>query len=284
MVTVYNTFASVNNTLSTSFQINYILVPPTIQPIDTITIATYTSAGIGYDSCTVSYSNLNPLIMDSLSVVSNATINVDQSLPINISVPLITPLYNADYVLITMPSTYSPSFNFQGLVCYYGNSIVPYILNSNTSQALNFSIVSINGNITAGGTLYIKISNMIAPPSTGYSPLFIISLYQAGYLKSTGTLTLSIYPNTITTIKTTAANPIIGAISSYNINYLSIDAVPASGMIRILLPSSIIADNSITQVTVNSNTVSFSLIALLNGVQLSNLPSLLANESINISI
>jgi len=266
VVTAYNLFTSNGSAFSTSFQINNILVPATVQPVDTITLATYTSAGVGYDTCTVSYSNLNPLVMNSLALVSNGTIFVNQILPINITLPLLANLHFQDYILISMPTSYSPAYRLQGLVGLTGTTTVGCIVNSNTSSSLNFSIASSINVISAGSIFYIFLSNIIAPPSTGFTPIFTVSIYQNGFLKSTGSLSIDVYPNAITAIRTTANNPVIGSFSSYSINFVMIDAIPSSGMFRVLLPASIVADNSVSQVTVNSNAVSFSLLNSLNGL------------------
>jgi hypothetical protein len=279
MVTVYSPFSS-NASYSTTFQINSILVPPTVQQIDTITIGTYTSGLVGYDRCTVSYSNLNALSMNSLTYTTTQVAYVNTAIPLTLSVPLLTNLYNLDFILINMASTYSPIYSLLSLTgsatTTQGTDTINFVINSNTAVTLNISTTS---NITSGTTLSIIISNIIASPSSGISPVFTVGLYQALYLKSSGSVTMAVYPNAITSILTTAANPIVGALSTYSIKYISTDPIPTTGMIRLIFPSIIAVNSTITQVTINSHTVAFSLLSSLNGISLTNLPTITQNSS-----
>ena len=57
-----------------------------------------------------------------------------------------------------------------------------------------------------------------------------------------------------------ANNLVLGALSSYTISYVSSDYIPVGGMIRILFPVRIITNSTITQITINNNAVSFTLL------------------------
>lgn len=178
IISVYNSFFG-NNSYSTTFQINSILVPPTVQPIDTITVATYTSGLVGYDSCTVSFTNLNAVPLTSMSYTTSGKAYVNSAVPLTLSVPLLVNLYSFDYILIKMTSTYSPIYSLVSLTGYATSSqsiiSLSFAKNSLTTSLLN---ITTSINITSGMTLYITISNALMSPSSGISPVFTVELYQ----------------------------------------------------------------------------------------------------------
>lgn len=182
IVTINYSFP-VNGSTSTSFQINSILVPPTIEQADIITISTFTSAGVSYDSCQVTYSNLNAAVMNSLSLSTGTgtTPSINSRISANFSIPLLTNFYNSDYMTLVLTSSYTPLYqltSLSGNVLTLPSNYTPifFTINSNTSSSLNLSI---NLNVTQGNIIYLNISSIITPPSTGTSITLTISLYQA---------------------------------------------------------------------------------------------------------
>ena len=167
-VTITKVFPTSVISSSGIFTINNILVPPTTETIDTITISTYNPSGIGYDSCTIAYSNINMLAINSLSIVANSTVKVNAIAPISFSILLATNFYTLDHLVITFSSNYPPAYQLQSINGTFINSIntavnVIFTLISSSNTAMNMS-PSIN--MTGGGRLLLNLSSIIAPPTS----------------------------------------------------------------------------------------------------------------------
>jgi hypothetical protein len=103
-----------------------------------------------------------------------------------------------------------------------------YTINSNFTSILN---VSIDKNITMGDILYLNLSSIFAPPSLGISPLFTIGIYQNGYIKALGSMTVTVSPNILTRMSTSITNSTISSASAYQIVFFTSDSIPSTGMI-----------------------------------------------------
>lgn len=167
-VTITKVFPTSSTSSSTTFTINNILVPPSTEIVDTITISTYSPSDIGYDSCTIAYSNINILTINSLSIIANSTAKVNTITHISFSILLATNFYTLDHLVITFTSNYYPAYQLQSINGTFINSInnaanVIFTLISNSNTAMNMS-PSIN--MTAGGRLLLNLSSIIAPPTS----------------------------------------------------------------------------------------------------------------------
>lgn len=131
----------IGGSTTTSFTIDRILVPPSTEAADSIIIRTFSSALIPYDSCVVTYSNLQPVQLSGLSIASASAIMVNSQRSINFSIPSYNPIYSSDSVVITLSAVYLPVYQLLSLTGSSSNpsKSVVFTLNSNSTNIINIS-------------------------------------------------------------------------------------------------------------------------------------------------
>lgn len=219
-------------------------------------------------------------------VTSNKNIIVNSLIPYNFSLTLTNPIYNTDCLVLNLGNQYTPLYQ---LISLSGSTIsvsnvfnpITFTINSQSSSVLN---VSLDRNLSNGDQLYINLSSIFAPPSSGISPKFTLSIYQNGFIKAYSYLSIVVFPRTFTAINTSISNSTILAPSNYQVSFFTLDPIPSTGMIQLLLPSQITVPTSINQLTVNNITAIYSIMGQANGLTIKNLPSIISNSNVTISI
>ena len=269
-ISVFNAIAS-NGSYSASFQINNILVPPSTEPIDQLSVSTYNSKLIPYDSCTTTLSNLQAIAINDFSaILSASSLKVDSPAAINFSIPLYNPLFTTDAIVLTFSAIYVPVYQLVAIGGSSASTSLAYKLNYNTTNSIN---VSTNVNFTVGRVISLYLSQIYGPPSSGIFFTVSLGIYQNGYLKATGALSINTAPNIIIDARTSVASTTLLTLTTYTVTFTTTNAIAPSGMLLLLFPTEIQAGNALSSVKVNSLSVSKSVISGQNGINLTTLPS-----------
>jgi len=119
------------------------------------------STGIIYDTGTCLLSNIHSVIMTSLSYSTSQPIVVNSQNILNFTIPLQTPFFMTDNIVVSFSTPYLPVFtliNLAGgaLIHVPGSASIytdlTYYINSNTSLLLN---ASTNVDLQANSVLYL---------------------------------------------------------------------------------------------------------------------------------
>jgi len=238
LVTASNIFSTtINSGTSFSFSINSFYSPPTSQPVDAIVITSYTG-GSAIDTCNAYVTGLIPKVLSSTSfVISDANDNqmvVNSMNTIKFGITTIDVMSMSDYFIISFPAGTTidlANTNIGSTVSINSNN--PTFLNNNLTLYMTGS-----GNLNPQ-TLFITLTNFIAPPSTKTTNNFTVYILSNGYPKMVSYQTITCLPSTLSGT-VSLASPIVNSITSYSFTITILDALTSTGKIKITFPNQII--------------------------------------------
>ena len=209
------------------------------------------------DTCTATLANINPISIPGLSVSSSQAITVNSQLGVTFAIPIFNPLYTTDSIIFTFSLNYLPIYTVVSLVGEdNNNNTLVLTMNSNTTNIINLSI---NSNLSSGSTLFINLSNIYAPPSTASVLTTNVEIATNGYLKASGSYSISPSANTITQFGIVPGSSVIGISNTYAMWYVNPDPLTSASMIRVTIPTEI-SLTTLSTVQLNGITVSFTVL------------------------
>lgn len=246
LVTVTNLISTTLAAASSlSFSINNFNSPPTNQPVDALTITTYSSSGAAIDQCSAYVTGLLPKVIDSSSFSiaesGGASMVVNKQYTITFSITIADIISSTDYVTIVFP-TGTTITNFPGATMG-GTLGINTATSTYSSQKLTVYFLGVT-TIPAQSQIFITISNFIAPPSTLPTANFIFTfLNSGGYPKMVSYQTITAVPGTLSG----TASPSLTTVNtktSYVFSITTTNALLPSGSFKIVFPSILLVDNS----------------------------------------
>lgn len=243
-VTIKNVASStLNGNTSISFSINSLNTPPTNQPIDTITVTTYTSNGSAIDYCDkgMVYGLLPRVIPSSQFIIGEQNNNpmiVNQQYTIKFNLTTVTPMSQSDNVVIIFPTGTTIS-NINNATT--GSTIG---INRTTYTDQNLTVYfSGTTALNSSRNIYISVSNFVAPPSTAPTDNFVLYIMSKGYPRMIASQSLTASVNTLSG-SVVLSNYTVNQPSSYTFTITISDPLTAAGQIKIFFPKVLTLGNS----------------------------------------
>ena len=239
LVTVSNVRSAVLAAGSTiMFSVNNFISPPTNQPVDAVTVTTYTSTGASIDQCTAYVSGLVPKVIPSTQVSiaesSGNPIVVNNIYSIRIDITTLDILSATDYMTITIPTGTS-------LTSFPGITSFPNPANSTTTSyaAPTITVYFSGTSNIAAGTKSFVIQNFVAPASTAAPSTFSIAFYSnTGYPKMTTSQSITVTAATLASGSTaTPTLSTVNQVTSYTFRITTTYGLTSSGSLKLAFPA-----------------------------------------------
>ena len=216
------------NNVGTTFSIDNLLSPPTTEPIDQLTISTFSVEGNGYDTCDTTVSGVVENQLSSIIVQGINGLEVDTYVGIQIRFSPVDTVSAEDSFFVDFSSNYFPTFNFVNIS---GSS-------SFTPQETSSSYINFTQNklIKAGADIVFNLYSFHTPPSVAETNPFTITVSTYGYAKMSGTFTIQAEMVQIPNITLSPTNYAIKSLNAYHLVFNLDNGIRSSGAIKVRFP------------------------------------------------